>query len=145
MTLRTTAIYHAKQAKALLALNGIDNPALSRFQTPDGTRWRFEYRDGDSAYVVILKSASDYREHGGAVDATRTKEANAAPETVSDAAPAPAPVAAPVAPQGRVVALVPAAALAAIVADFEAAERITAAIDAADWMERDSDILAPLF
>lgn len=86
MTLRSSAIYHAKQAMTLSRLNGLSNPALSRFETENGTRWRFDYQAHDGArYVVILKSASDYREHGGAVDATMTKEANAAP--------APAPVA----------------------------------------------------
>lgn len=84
MTTRSTAIYRAKQAFALMTTRGIAG-ALVRLETATGTRW--QYTDSESGYIVILKAASDYRAIDGAVDATATKAANA----TKAAEPAPVP------------------------------------------------------
>lgn len=74
-TPRNRAIYRAKQAFALMWTNGRPG-GLIRFHTDDGVRWFF--RDSESGYIVILKHATDYRDRGGAVDATRTRDTNMA-------------------------------------------------------------------
>lgn len=73
-TPRNRAIYFAKQAFAHMSLNGRDS-GLIRLDTEDGARWSFTH--AESGFVVILKHAADYRERGGAVDAARTRDANA--------------------------------------------------------------------
>lgn len=86
-TPRNRAIYFAKQAFALMQMRGL-SAGLIRLDTEDGARWSFTH--DESGFVVILKHAADHA-HGGAVDAARTKAANAKP---APAAPAeePAPV-----------------------------------------------------
>lgn len=73
-TPRNRAIYKAKQDFAIMRTHGRPG-GLIRLDTEDGARWSFT--DPDSGFVVILKHAADYRELGGAVDAARTKAANA--------------------------------------------------------------------
>lgn len=84
-TPRNRAIYFAKQAFALMQMRGL-SAGLIRLDTEDGARWSFTH--DESGFVVILKHAADHA-RGGAVDAARTKAANA-----KTAAPAeePAPV-----------------------------------------------------
>lgn len=73
-TPRNRAIYKAKQAFALMQMRGL-SAGLIRLDTEDGARWSFTH--DESGFVVILKHAADYRELWGAVDAARTKAANA--------------------------------------------------------------------
>jgi|AACY02.17.fsa_nt_gi hypothetical protein len=127
MTLRSTAIYHAKAAFSLMTLRGLGS-ALVRFETDHGVRYRFEYEDADGArFVVILRRASDYREHGGAVDASMTKAANV--KAVQEPAQEPAQE------RPAIVGAVAASALAAFMAD---ADRLADAIDdSGDWWRAD--------
>ena len=141
MTQRSTAIYHAKAAFSHMRFRGVMSPALVRFDTPQGTRFRFTYDAPDgSRFIVILRHASDYREHGGAVDALMTKAANLEaaqePETQE---PDSEPETDTQEPTGsRVVASVTLADLRA--AFYFQADRLADAIDgAAAWMDTDAD------
>ena len=72
---RDTAIYFAKQAFAHKHMTG-NSRSLIRYETADGARWSYTHES--TGFVIVLKHAADYREHGGAVDARRTKQATAA-------------------------------------------------------------------
>ena len=83
-TPRNRAIYFAKQAFALMQMRGL-SAGLIRLETEDGARWSFTH--DESGFVVILKHAANHA-HGGAVDAARTKTANAKPAPAEEPAPA---------------------------------------------------------
>mgnify|MGYP003629453991 CR=1 FL=1 len=136
MTLRSTAIYHAKAAFSLMGMTGRQDSNLSRLTTGESARWRFDYTaPNGAAFVVILRHAADYRERGGAVDATATKAANMAAPAPVEAAPAPVEAVKTVsAPAFRLVTL----------SDLRAAfnleaARCMAAVESADWMDSSVD------